>query len=363
MKKAIVAMLLLLTMLITVASGGMTVLADEAEDNTNILLVDEKSDDISNSEEIMIKDPTLARAIRLQLGLDNDEVVTVEQMESLEGLLLSYCTITTLDGLEIAKNIHSLSFDHCTINDYTALTKLDKLAYLQINGNSLTNDKTGFVSQLKSVETLDMSYNELTDISFLKDMDSIVSLILSGNKISDLTPITTMDSVQTVYLASNDLTSEQVKALEPKLSGLYELDLDYNKITDVSVFASVNGMTGLYLNSNEINDISPLKDLTSDNIVTLQIKQNALDLTSGNATMEQINKMIENGITVSYSSSMQDQLDRQQQRKEQEKLEAQAQKTAIIKNIIILAVVCVVIFAVIIVIIIVVKKKNKGKSK
>lgn len=85
---------------------------------------------IDLSEVVNIKDKYLKQAIKKALSLDSDDV-TIGDMYKLDELDASYGGITSLEGLQYAKNLQSLNVEYNEINDLSPLKDLKRLTNLQ----------------------------------------------------------------------------------------------------------------------------------------------------------------------------------------------------------------------------------------
>lgn len=85
---------------------------------------------IDLSEVVNIQDKYLKQAIKKALSLDSD-YVTIGDMYNLTELNASYDRITSLEGLQYAKNLQSLNIEYNEINDLSPLKELKKLTNLQ----------------------------------------------------------------------------------------------------------------------------------------------------------------------------------------------------------------------------------------
>ncbi len=85
---------------------------------------------IDLSEVVNIKDKYLKQAIKKALLLDSDDL-TIGDMYKLDELDASYDNITSLEGLQYAKNLQSLNIDYNEINDLSPLKELKRLTNLQ----------------------------------------------------------------------------------------------------------------------------------------------------------------------------------------------------------------------------------------
>ncbi|GAB5532349.1 MAG: leucine-rich repeat domain-containing protein [Roseivirga sp.] len=111
------------------------------------------------------------------------------------------------------------------------------------------------IVDLKGLQTLDLRYNQISDISFLEKLTGLKELYLSRNQISDISFLEKLTDLQTLYLSGNQISDYSF--LE-KLTGLESLDLSGNQISDISFLEKLTGLQSLDLRDNQISDISPL---------------------------------------------------------------------------------------------------------
>ena len=88
------------------------------------------------------------------------------------------------------------------------------------------------LSECTHLESLDLSDNRISDISFLSSLTGLQSLALSRNQISDIS-----------FLSS--------------LTGLQSLTLSRNRISDISFLSSLTGLQSLALRDNRLKEIPP----------------------------------------------------------------------------------------------------------
>ena len=92
---------------------------------------------------------------------------------------------------------------------------------------------------------LDLSGNEISDLSPLKGLKNLEWLILYNNKITDISPLKGLTKVWSLYLSDNEISD--ISPLK-ELTNLKWLDLCYNKkITDLSPLAELTKLEVLYL--------------------------------------------------------------------------------------------------------------------
>lgn len=114
--------------------------------------------------------------------------------------------------------------------------RTDATAYATRHTNKSRKHKSSEFAALKycpDMMALDLSHNDIDDISFLLDMPKLRVLLLGDNDIEDVS-----------YLS--------------QLRDLEYLELFKNKIKDVSPLASLQNLLDLNLSHNHIDDLTPL---------------------------------------------------------------------------------------------------------
>ena len=92
-----------------------------------------------------------------------------------------------------------------------------------------------YLPELKEYLTdLDLSFNQITDISALKELKNLEYICLNNNQITDISAL-------------------------KELKKLHTIDLEDNQISDISVLRELENLEELLLNKNQILDISALK--------------------------------------------------------------------------------------------------------
>ena len=98
-------------------------------------------------------------------------------------------------------------------------------------------------------------------------MTALTDLDISFNNLSDLTPInglTTLTSLNLGHTTISDITPLR------RLTALTYLDLKNNEINDISSVSGLTQLVQLYLDGNQISDVSPIEGLTSLQLLTLK---------------------------------------------------------------------------------------------
>ena len=116
------------------------------------------------------------------------------------------------------------------------LTKEDLVKVVELNLSDNQIDDVSTLKKLKQLKELSLSGNKLSDVSALKDLKQLKELSLSGNQISDLSAL-------------------------KELQQLTFLSLDFNKISDVSLLNRLSQLTVIGLSDNQVKDVNAFKEL------------------------------------------------------------------------------------------------------
>ncbi|MGD6778570.1 leucine-rich repeat domain-containing protein [Sutcliffiella horikoshii] len=150
-------------------------------------------------ETVTIPDSGLNDAIRQQLGLqelDNREIHQSD-MERLEYLYASWMGIKKLDGIEHAVNLLDLDVSGNEIRDLSPLKGMESLYFLNLSDNLVTD-----ISALKDlyISYLDLSVNPITDISDLSKLADLEMLYLHHTEITDISVLLELEYLWEVTL-------------------------------------------------------------------------------------------------------------------------------------------------------------------
>ncbi|EAC6123120.1 LPXTG cell wall anchor domain-containing protein [Listeria monocytogenes] len=205
--------------------------------------------------------PKLKKIVGISTGLN--DIKALGEMPALEEVELGGDYITDFTPLLEQENLKSFSY-----NSY---------AWLDPTYHQIDNEEFTKFANLKSLENLDVTWNNITDLAALTANDHITNLNLSYNKFTNVAPIATMKKLKVLYLNNNNLTS--IDSLHT-LRGLSIAYADNNNITDLSklkdFFESMNVVgdyKGLQVNSQTIT------------LPTINIKEGATAI-SNNPTLD-----------------------------------------------------------------------------
>lgn len=209
---------------------------------------------------VVIEDINLKKAINEELNFSGankglEDNITKEEMLSISTLVIIEKEITSIKGLEEAKNLTSLTADFNKISDLKPLKDLKNLDTLFLNDN-LVED----ISPLESLENLTklrLINNKLSTIQPLENLTNLKELRLNANKqIKDFTSLSKLENLEKLYLTNNNLSNISFLSNLEKLS---EVGLANNRIFDFSPLKKSNPRRIFYDKQQLENDIV-LKD-------------------------------------------------------------------------------------------------------
>ena len=220
---------------------------------------------------VYIPDPNLRAAIAEALGKAPGDVITIEDIATLEHLKADNKGIRDLTGLEYAINLDKLYAPDNQIADLSPLSGLNNLIHLSIYHNPEISDLSPLTS-LENLEYLAFSGNsKISDISPLARLINLKEFVMWGSPISDLSPLAGLKQLEILDICGSKASDISVLT---KLTGLKELYLASNGISDILHLSSLTNLTRLNLEGNNISNVSPLTGLT--NLKWLKLTNNPI---------------------------------------------------------------------------------------
>ncbi len=115
------------------------------------------------------------------------------------------------------------------------------------------------LDKIFQLQTLDCSWNEISDLEPLRPLTHLHDLVCSYNQINDLEPLSHLNQLQALDCASNNISD-----LEPlrALTQLQELIINSNKINKIKYLSRLTQLQILDCSSNQISDLVPLHPLS-----------------------------------------------------------------------------------------------------
>lgn len=268
---------------------------NEEENVDNEADVNEVEDEVIN-----IGDNYLKEALNFTLGQEKDSNITKSQLESIVNLDLSnypvenieelkYCTnltranlshglIYSIEPLSSLKNLKELDLSYNIIWDLSPLSNLTNLEKLNLDCNyisdlnplaNLVNLKELSISESKYMSIGDIKEEEykITNLNVVRNFKNLETLILSNNRLSDLSFLEGVTQLKSLDLSNNAISD--ITYLKD-LINLEYLNLSFNKIYNFAGLPKINYISGLVLRGQKIvlpdKVVKNGEDIVVDNI-------------------------------------------------------------------------------------------------
>ena len=174
-------------------------------------------------------------------------------------------------------NYTSLNLSYDDVSNITALTELRNIKELNLCGDKIS-DLT-ILNKIGTLESIDISYNNITDITALTDLTELKTLKLSGNIIKDFSVLKGLTNLTGLeiedFVECNAVEEYNIVAKKTDISFLSDLtqlkylDLAMNNIEDISPLETLINLEYLDISCNSISDIHSLQYLTQLRTVIL----------------------------------------------------------------------------------------------
>lgn len=233
-------------------------------------------------------------------SVTNSDLSIIGALPKLTKLTLKNCNISSLSGLENAKQLTYLDLSFNAIRNIGPLAYLTKLQELNLSNNALENldALTGLVllakldiannavtsisnimgltclTELKAahnrisdiaviggfakLEILDLSYNQIAVVSFLANNKELTYLDISNNSVTDINWLSALVKLHTFRFSNNKITKLPTW---PADCALVILDGAYNQITSIAPLKGLNNINNIYLDYNpNLSSLSGLEN-------------------------------------------------------------------------------------------------------
>lgn len=198
------------------------------------------------------------------INYQGEEYITDLILDSVTSLDLSNMNLNDddLEDIRLFSKLHSLNLSNNQISDVSRMPELKRLLYLDLSNNQIKKIDT--LSSFPNLDVLNLNNNFLTSIDFLSTIENISSISLDNNDISNVDVLNDCLKLMHVSLKNNKITDVS----ELRDSTITNLILDGNK--------GIIGYDNLNLNILSLNDcnIQELPDLSQINLQYLFLSNN-----------------------------------------------------------------------------------------
>lgn len=182
----------------------------------------------------LVPDTNLKRIINEYFSRPEDTQITKSDLESINSYIYTDDSsigyyISSLEGLQYAKNMTELLIENNLIIDINAINSLEKLNTLFLNNNNIKNIPD--LSKMANLNSLLLSCNKIQDISPLATSKSLRVIKLNENMISDLSPLSSIENISDLKARDQNIQINDV------------LDLSDYYVLDISFLKDIHGKT------------------------------------------------------------------------------------------------------------------------
>lgn len=223
---------------------------------------------------------TLANLKELHISntaVSAEELVTIGKLPNLQKLTLANCGLSTVTGLEAAKELQNLDLNNNAIRNILSLGLLKKVTQINLSHNAL--DDLSALSTLSTLTELDVSYNGLTTLSPITSLTGLKVLIANDNMITDLAGFQQLTALQKLIFSNNKIAD-----ISPLAACIELTDLEFtnNAVKDISVLGGMNQLVNLNFAKNSVSTLPQWdKNCALVNIDGSYNKLNTLEPLSG----------------------------------------------------------------------------------
>ncbi len=180
--------------------------------------------------------------------------------------------ITPVSNIRSMEDLNISGTQIYDINSLQKLTNLKKLNLFAMGYSDITP-----LARFTNLEELNLIGTKSTNIEPLRNLRNLKILVIYDSKISDIEPLRNLKNLQTLYISNTKITNfEPLK----ELTNLEKLYIDGTQMACVEYIKDLQNLQILHLGGNGLNNLEPLKQLTkvktiqfnSDNIKPEQIE-------------------------------------------------------------------------------------------
>ncbi|MDP0500756.1 MAG: hypothetical protein Q7P63_11735 [Verrucomicrobiota bacterium JB022] len=241
------------------------------------------------AQEVTFADPDLAALVRERLGLAAGEAITQEQMEEFIGITISDPAIESLEGLQAAVNMESVTLNGCQVTDLSPLAALPKLYAIGLQNvpvtdisplrglsslrklrfNGMTLPDFGPLEGHTLIEILDLQYVRGLNLGSLASIDTLTTLNIFAASIGDISALKSLPMLESLSL---DLSNPANLSPLKDISTLRYVGLFGRATSDLSVLASFSQVTGLLLDLDYFQDLGFLAQMPQLEVLKIQLQ-------------------------------------------------------------------------------------------
>ncbi|KLA00809.1 hypothetical protein B4147_0854 [Bacillus wiedmannii] len=234
----------------------------------------ENKEDQQDEDGNVILDKQLQRHInKYNLNRENlNTPITKEDLLKVKSLIVVEAKskgIQDVTGLEYMTNLETLTLEEVKVENIQFISGLRQLKSLSITYGELKD--IGPLAELEHIESLSLRDNKISDLSPLSQMKKIKMLDLNSNYIKDIKPLFTVTTLKTLTVANNQISNANLAGIE-QLKNVKSLSLSNNGLTNIEHITPMKKLVELDLSKNELENIEPVSKLST--VQSLNLEEN-----------------------------------------------------------------------------------------
>lgn len=186
-------------------------------------------------------------------------------IDSLYGLNISNTGVSDIDFLKGFSALNTLNAENCKLDNLIGLADCNGLTNINVNNNSLKNLK-GLEKCIK-LKKITASANNLESLQGIENATILETAVFSDNRLKDISMLSKpAKSLKCVNLSKNEISDISVLN---KCSSLKKLEVDNNKLTNLKVLENTRKLNALCASNNELDSVEGLRFCNELNYIDL----------------------------------------------------------------------------------------------
>jgi internalin A len=206
--------------------------------------------------------------------LAKDDSITIPSLSQEYEKFQNSKTLLDLEPLRAFKNLRMLIISDLIIKDFSAITILNKINYLEIKDTKC--HKIDFIETLTSLTSIVLTNVELMHFSWIEQCKKLNKIVLVCNNISDIKPLRRLEELKEANFSGNQI--ENIEDVDIP-SSLEKLVLSNNKKLKLNIKNYLPNLKMLYISGCGISDLLFLKYMP--NLELLDLGNNPITDFSG----------------------------------------------------------------------------------
>ena len=217
---------------------------------------------------VNIPDPNLRAAVEIELRKAEREPIAPAEMLTLTCLKAPEVGIRNLTGLENATSLTGVDLSDNNISDISPVAGLTNLKWIDLEGNNISDILP--VGGLTNLTGLFLESNHISNISPVGGLTNLTHLFLQDNNISDISSVGRLTNLTELFLQDNNISDILSLVVNTELGSGDTVDVRGNPLSYQSIHAHIPTLQSRGVTVEFDNQPPPVTaDVNSDGNVNL----------------------------------------------------------------------------------------------